>query len=339
MSKRSQIMHETLFCGVDVSAKSLVVALQQKDHVIEHRTFTNSASGHKSLIAWLQKWKVQVRVSLEATGVYSLDLSMALNAADGIEVAVLNPKAANRFAQTIRRSKTDAADAEVLAEYSRRMPFTAWYAPNPNGLRLRTISRYIDSLTVQNAVSINRLHAAQGSVSTPRCVIQDLKRSLAATEQRIRRLRRDAMALVRESDELQQKYILLTSIPGIAQISAIQLLGELCTLSPDMTVREWVAHSGLDPAHEISGTSVRKQSRISRAGNRHLRRVLYMPALVGSRCDPHMKAFYELLLARHKTRLQALVAVARKLLHAIYGVLRHGTVYDGSKLFPAIRPV
>jgi transposase len=62
--------------------------------------------------------------------VYSLDLSMPLSIAEGIEVAVLNPKAANRFAQTIRRSKTDAADAEVLAEYSRRMPFTAWCAPN-----------------------------------------------------------------------------------------------------------------------------------------------------------------------------------------------------------------
>jgi transposase len=60
-----------------------------------------------------------------------------------------------------------------------------------------------------------------------------------------------------------------------------------------LTVREWVAHSGLDPAHEISGSSLRKASRISRAGNRHLRRALYMPALVASRCDPHAKAFFE----------------------------------------------
>jgi transposase len=68
-----------------------------------------------------------------------------------------------------------------------------------------------------------------------------------------------------------------TAFAALPQISAIQLLGELATLSPDMTVRQWVAHSGLDPAHEVSGTSVRKQSRISRAGNRHLRRALYMP--------------------------------------------------------------
>ena len=339
MSKRSIAVKETLFCGVDVSAKSLTVAIQQDERPLEQRTFANSANGHKSLITWLQKWKRQVRVTLEATGVYSLDLSIALHIADKIELAVLNPKAANRFAQTIRRSKTDAADAEVLVEYSRRMPFTAWCAPNPKGLRLRTISRYIDNLTVQNAVGMNRLHAAEGSTSTPRCVIRDLKHSLVATERRIRKLRREAMALIREDDGLRQQYGLLTSIPGIAQISAIQLLGELSTLSPDMSVREWVAHSGLDPAHEVSGTSVRKQSRISRAGNRHLRRALYMPALVGSRCDPHMKAFYESLIARHKTRLQALVAVARKLLHAIYGVLRTKSAYDGSKLYPSILPM
>jgi transposase len=101
-------------------------------------------------------------------------------------------------------------------------------------------------------------------------------------------------------------------------------------------VREWVAHSGLDPAHEISGSSVRKASRISRAGNRHLRRALYMPALVASRCDPHTKALFESLLARNKARLQALIAVARKLLHAIFGIFRSGLKYEGTKLFPRI---
>jgi hypothetical protein len=61
-----------------------------------------------------------------------------------------------------------------------------------------------------------------------------------------------------------------------------------------------------------------------------------MPALVGSRYDPHMKAFYEILLTRHKARLQVLVAVARKLIHAIHGVIRSKTPYDGSKLFPTL---
>jgi transposase len=198
----------------------------------------------------------------------------------------------------------------------------------------RTLSRHIDSLTVQSTRETNRLHAAQGSASTPRCVLSDLKRSLTSLHRRILGLRREALKLIRANATLLQRFQLLTSTPGIAQISALQLLAELALLSPEMSVRQWVAHSGLDPAHQISGTSLHKPSRISRAGNRHLRRVLYMPALVAIQHDPHLRAFYKTLLARHKAKLQALIAVARKLLHAIYGILKTNTPYDGQKLFP-----
>ena len=126
----------------------------------------------------------------------------------------------------------------------------------------------------------------------------------------------------------------MIGIPGIATISALELLGELAPLSSQMSARQWVAHSGLDPSHRESGTSVHKPSRISRAGNRHLRRALYMPALVAVRHDPHLKAFYESLLGRHKAKMQALIAVARKLLHAIYGIFKSRIPYDGKKLFP-----
>jgi transposase len=178
--------------------------------------------------------------------------------------------------------------------------------------------------------------ASSGIYLTPDCVVQDLKRSVALLEQRIHELRREAMKVIRQEDLLRKRYELLVSIPGIAQVSAMQLLAELSTLPPDLTVREWVAHSGLDPAHETSGSSVRKASRISRAGNRHLRRALYMPALVASRCHPHAKAFFQSLLARKKACPQALIAVARKLLHAIYGIFRSGLKYEGTKLSPMI---
>lgn len=141
---------------------------------------------------------------------------------------------------------------------------------------------------------------------------------------------------MRQDEITHKQFNLIVSIPGIAEISAIHILGELTALSPEMSVREWVAHSGLDPAHETSGTSVRRPSKISRAGNRHLRRSLYMPALVAVQRDPHLRSFYQLLQSRHKAKLQALIAVMRKLLHAIYGMLRSHTPYDGQKLFPSL---
>src|SRR6185437_4525643 len=209
MSKRSIQVQETIYCGIDVSAKSLTVAMQRVRQPVEQRSFLNTSVGHKALIVWLRKVRSPVRVSLEATGTYSLDLALALDAAEGIEVAVLNPKVANRFARTIRRSKTDAADAEVLAEYARRMPFTGWVAPSPGSLRLRSIVRHIESLSVQSAQNQNRLHAANGSASTPSCIVQDLKRSVASLDLRIHKLRREAMALVRQDDLLRKRFELL----------------------------------------------------------------------------------------------------------------------------------
>lgn len=214
------------------------------------------------------------------------------------------------------------------------MPFLAWTPPSLNGLRLRAVGRHIAALVAQHARDQNRLHAAESSRAVPGCVLQDLKRSLASLGRRIVKMRRAARELIRADAEIEQRFQLLTGMPGIAETSALAILGELALLSPHMTVRQWVAHSGLDPVHQESGTSVHRRSHISRAGNRHLRRALYMPALAAVRYDPHMKAFYEVLQRRHKTRLQAIVAVARKLLHAIYGIFRSQTPYDGSKLFP-----
>jgi len=337
MNKLVFTQQTTVFCGIDVSAASLAVALIEPDGSLSQREFANCASGHRALLAWLAKCSDRVRVSLEATGIYSLDLALALDASGTVELAVLNPKLVNRFAQTLRRSKTDAADAVVLAEYSQRMPFTRWQRPQASHLQLRTLGRYIESLVVEQAGLKNRLRTAEQTSTTPRVVLADLRRALASFERRVAKMRREALLLVRAEAALWERFQLLTSVPGIAQVSAIRILSELVLLAPTMSVRQWVASSGLDPAHQQSGTSLHKPSRISRAGNRHLRAALYMPALSAARYDPHIGAFYRALRQRHKTGLQALMAVARKLLHAIYGIFKSGTPYDGRRLFPNIQ--
>jgi transposase len=133
--------------------------------------------------------------------------------------------------------------------------------------------------------------------------------------------------------ELERRYQLLLSIPGFAVTSALHTLAELLLLPADMDVRQWVAYAGLDPRHHTSGSSVEKKPRISKAGNKHLRRALYMPALVALVHEPHLRAFYQHLLARGKCKMQALVAVMRKLLHAIFGMFKHHQTFDGSKVY------
>ena len=79
----------TVFCGIDVSATTMAVALIAPDQPLLQRQFTNRPSGHKQLLVWLgSKCKTRVRVSMEATGIYSLDLALALDAEASIELAV-----------------------------------------------------------------------------------------------------------------------------------------------------------------------------------------------------------------------------------------------------------
>ena len=123
-------------------------------------------------------------------------------------------------------------------------------------------------------------------------------------------------------------------MPGIATHTAVQLLPELLVLPADMTVRQWVAHAGLDPRACQSGTSVHKPARISKVGNAHIRRTLYMPALVAVQ---RVTAFFDQLVARGKKPLQAYVAVMRKLLHAIYGMFTTNTDFVAEKFY-AVTP-
>lgn len=79
-----------------------------------------------------------------------------------------------------------------------------------------------------------------------------------------------------------------------------------------MGVGQWVAYAGLDPREYTSGTSVHKKVRITKSRNKHLRQALYTAAVVHVRHEAHVRAYYEHLLARAKTKMQALVAAMRK---------------------------
>ncbi len=213
-----------------------------------------------------------------------------------------------------------------------RMPFP-WNPPDPSILEIRGLSRRIEAMSKTVTQEKNRLHANQQSKELSDFVKQDIRELIELLEARIDRLRKQALLVIGQSTELTKAFGHITSIKGIAVAAGIQLLAELGTLPEDMTTRQWVAHAGLDPRQHQSGTSVYKPARISKTGNAHLRRALFLPALVASRWEPNVKAFYEKLLAKGKTKMQALVAVMRKLLHAIHGMLRHDQDFDGEKFF------
>ena len=329
-------MGKTTDAGIDVSKAVLDVAVRRDERRFETARFDNDAAGHKALVRWLTQGGRTVRAVLESTGTYSLDVALALHRTGGIAVMVANPRAIKQFTGALmQRAKTDLTAAVALREYAIRMPFVPWEPPAAHVLELRAIARRIAALIVERTRERNRLHALTASAEASAVVCNDIEVNVRHLERRTELLSAQALALIAAHEDLQTAFELLVSVPGIAAHSAVQLLPELLVLPGTMTVRQWVAHAGLDPRAHQSGTSVDKPARISKVGNAHIRRALYMPALVAVQHNRHVRTFFDKLVARGKTQLQAYVAVMRKLLHAIYGMFTTRTPFMAAKFHAA----
>ena len=296
----------------------------------------NDPTTLRTFLAQLIERTGTLRIIVEATGIYYLDVAM-MAAELGAEVMVVNPKASHHFAKVLQqRSKTDALDATLLLEYLRRMPFVAWIPPRPALLELRYYGRYLTQLTEDRTAALNRLHALEHARISPKALRKDLKQAIASLERRIERIRGEALALIKADKELLAAYRALVSFKGIAEVSAVSILAEVMVMPDTLSSRACVSHAGLDVRLHQSGTSVNRPARISKHGNKYLRRALYMPALSAIQHDPHARAFNERLLARGKKKMQALVAVMRKMLTAVWALVRRPSTYDGSKLYAVV---
>jgi len=323
-----------IFVGIDVGCKELVFVIRHQGKSSKAEIVTNTFKGHQAIIKKLKKLSDSVRICVEATGVYHLDLVLALSRAH-LDVMVINPKASHNFAKVLmKRTKTDNVDAEILAQYAERMDFTPWQCPSNKALEIRACSRHLEELSYQCTRLRNQIHAMKSNGTTPVYLLKDNQQALVLLEKRIVSIRNKAVQVIGQDELIKMRYELLLSIKGIAQKSAVQILGELLVLPKDMSARQWVAHTGLDPRQFSSGSSVNKKPHLSKAGNQHLRRALFMPALSGVHWEGNVKAYYmHLVNDNGLKKIQAVCAVMRKLLHAIYGMFKVGKPFDGTRFY------
>jgi transposase len=316
--------------GVDVSAKSLdVVALLKGKS--RHRQFDNNGPGIVRLIEWLGTLG-ETRVTMEATGVYYLDLAYALEKA-GVGVMVVNPRQARRFVEALARTQqTDVTDATDLAQFGARMDFVHWKPPSKQAFEVHKLGRSINQLTREHTAFANRLHAAEATDLTPKEVIRMLRNTLRFIEREREKLVRKARELIAADTLLARRMQLLLTVKGIAEISALAILGELIVLPEGLSAKAWVKMAGLDPSTKQSGTSVQTKARVSKHGNAQLRRGLYMPAMSARTHDPSMRIFAERLAANGKAGNQIIIAVARKLLHGIHAMFRNDQPWESERL-------
>lgn len=322
----------SVFIGIDISARSFDLVVRQMGQNGRPERFAQTPAGINKACQRL-KQLTPVGVVLEATGIYYLDLAIAL-VEQGLPVSVINPRSYRHFAEMmLTTSKTDAGDAALLAEYAERMTPRLWTPPALDRLELRDLGRQINRLMASRTRAKNRLHALRSKRSTSVLLLEDAQEGIDALNRRIKRLSRAAQAIVDADTDLTRHCTHLQQGTGLGPASTIAILAELCVLPDHMKAPQVVRHAGLDVRVRQSGSSVDKPGRLSKAGNAYLRSALYMPAMTAVRHDPRAKAFYEALVGRGKRKLQAQCAVMRKYLTGIWACIQASTPFDSTLLF------
>jgi transposase len=310
--------------GIDIAQETFDVALIVEGKT-RHEHFENNPEGFKCLIRWVRKYaRGAIHACMEATGQYSDALAEYLHN-EGMKVSVVNPARIKAYGMSkMRRNKTDKADAQLIAEYCLREEPALWSPPPASFKGLQALVRRLEDLQANYFQESNRLKS--GGVNA--VVNSDLNDHLDYLKEKIEQIKKAIQEHVDAYPELKQRQELIVSIPGIGNLTAAKILGEVRDICEFDSSRQFAAYSGLTPRNFTSGTSVHKKARLSKTGNSNLRKAVYIPAICAKKYNPIIKAFCDRLLKSGLTPMQVIGAAMHKLLHLIYGILKSGKPFD-----------
>jgi transposase len=326
--------------GIDVAQKELVVCLGRMyddwtPELYANKTFANTPKGAAALTVWVKKLTEEsnpVRYVMEATGVYHELLAYFLEE-KGHEVSIVLPNKISNYFRTLEiKTITDKTASEAIARFGLERKLDSWKRPTEIFRKLKQITRERDQLVGERTLVKNQLHAEETEAYPG-------KESIARMEARIKLLDKQVMQIKEEIDTFlkQDKAInksvkLITSIPGIGILTAVTALAETNGFELIRNKRQLTSYAGLDVKEKLSGTSVKGKPRISKRGNRHLRKAMHMPALAAISNDERFKALFTRLVSKHGIKMKAVVAVQRKLLEMIYTIYKTNTSFDKNYL-------
>ena len=312
--------------GIDISKLTFDVALLRAGK-FKHKKFKNTLSGFEVLLTWLATQEInQLHACMEATGVYGEALAEHLHA-QSFCVSVVNPARIKGFAQSeLSRNKTDKLDSSLIARFCEAIKPEQWAPEFPEIKALRALVRHLESLMEMRQQERNRLESAHNDLTkTIQAHIDYLTQSITDVQNQIN-------DHIDRHPDLKNKKQLLLSIPGVGQATAQAILSECGAMERFQSAKHLASFIGVAPKIVQSGKSVRGRSCMSKIGRSELRKALFLPAMVCLRYNPIIKAFGEQLLANGKTKMQVIGAAMRKLIHIIYGVLKHQQPFNENYL-------
>ena len=326
--------------GIDISMESFTVRLgtldsQLKQYISKAFSFSNNLNGFKKLLSWIRKMSQEIKIPLdleiqfvmEATGIYYENLAYFLSEKEKF-VSVILPNKINNFGKTLdNKSKTDPIDAAIITQFGLEKTLNRWEVPSPNFRRLKDLSREYQTILKTSTSIKNKLHAKEHSHNPVKETVKRMKDQLSLYDTQLKQIKTQIQDLINQDDDLNSRITKIESIKGVGLMTVVSVIAETNGFAIINNAKQLTSYAGLDIVHRQSGTFKGKTT-ISKKGNKHLRRAVFMPALTACRCNEKLKEFYNNLVIRKRFKKIGLIAVARKLLLLIYTLWKNKCEYD-----------
>jgi transposase len=321
--------------GIDVAQKELVVCLGRMHddwtpELYGYKVFPNTGRGFEAMTLWVKKQTKEepaVRYVMEATGVYHESLAYFLEG-KGHEVSVVLPNKISNYFRTLDvKTVTDRTASEAITMFGLERKLDCWKRPKEIFRSLKQLTRERDQIVAERTISKNQLHAEETEAYPNKKSVARIKTRIKLLNKQVAEIKEEMTLLLKTEEEVSKSIEIICTIPGVGLLTAATVLAETNGFELIRNKRQLASYAGLDIREKQSGTSVKGKAKISKRGNKHLRKALYLPALAAIRHEDKFKAIFARLVSKHGIKMKAAVAVQRKLLELIYTLYKTNTEY------------
>lgn len=322
--------------GVDVAQKELVVTLgrMREDLSIDlysHRVFRNTNTGFEALTKWLDKQtlqEVKVQVVMEATGVYHQKFAYYLDET-GRDLCIVLPNKISNYMRTLEnKTINDKTCSEAIARFGLERKLDKWKKPHHCYKILQQLVREREQIVAERSAVKNQLHAENAEAEPNPNSLRRLDERIKFLNGQEKEIKSDISKCINKDEDLAKEVQNISTIPGVGELTAVTVLAETNGFELIRNKKQLASYAGLDVIEKTSGTSIKGKTRISKKGNRNLRKAMHLPALTAIKHVDVYRELYARLVMKNGIKMKGIVAVQRKILELIYVIHKNKTVFE-----------
>lgn len=330
----NEISFETV--GIDVSYKTLDICFGQMDinrDIKLSKTFSlpNNLIGFKKLllkIGKLNKGKFDGVIAMEATGIYHENLAYFL-VDHKLSVSIVLPNIMSNYMKSLSlKSLDDKVCSRAIAQFGLERKLENWTAPDPNYRKIRLLTRERSQLIDERTSVKNKLHADKNKAYPNGSSIRRIRKRIEFLNKQEQEINKEIKAIVNSIDQFKKNVAIIESIPGMGFLTAVILLAETNNFDLFKNKKQLASYAGFDIIHKTSGTSINSKERISKKGNKYIRKSLHFPALSAIRVNPNYQKVFIRITKRTGIKMKAVVAVQRKMLELSYSLIKKNECFS-----------